>query len=105
MPQPGVWTLRVGRPHLGLLAATVADLNLRVAITLFELGLPAALAKSVLAVAVQEFVDETRPADSDDWLTFVRAARGLSRERIEDYVATAAFNGPLALETAEPRGR
>ena len=75
MPAPGLNTALVGRPQLGVLATTVADLNLRVAVVLHELQLPAALAKAVLASALQEFVDEVKPSDVDDWLTFVRAAQ------------------------------
>ncbi|MGH9175940.1 MAG: hypothetical protein ACRD1H_16360, partial [Vicinamibacterales bacterium] len=96
---PGLWTALVGRPHIGLLATAVADLNLRVAIMLHELQLPAALAKWVLAAAVQEYVDEVQPSDPDDWLTLIRAAERVSRQRIEDYIAAATFNGPLVPET------
>jgi hypothetical protein len=96
---PGLSSALVGRPQVGLLATIVADLNLRVAVALRELQLPAALARSVLAAAVQDFLDRVRPSDVDDWLTLVRAARGVSRERIEDYVAAAAAGGPLEFET------
>lgn len=89
------WTSLVGRPQLGLMAATVADLNLHVAVTLHDLQLPAAVAKSVLSAAVQDFIDETRPTDFNDWLTLVRSAQSVPRERIEDYVAVATADGPL----------
>jgi hypothetical protein len=82
------------------LVVTVADLNLRVAAALAEMRLPAALAKSVLSFAVQDFVDRASLLHADDWLTRVRAARALSRERIEDYVAAAAVEGPLVAETS-----
>ena len=73
----------------------VADLNLRVAVTLRDLQLPAALAKSVLSAAVHDFIDRAKPSDPDDWLTLVRAAQNVSRERIEAYVASAISSGPL----------
>jgi hypothetical protein len=92
---PGLWRSFVGRPQLGLIAPTIADLNLHVAVMLRELRLPAAVAKSVLSAAVQDFVDEARPTDFNDWLTLVRTARDVSRERIEDYVAVATSDGPL----------
>lgn len=92
---PGAWTALIGRPQLGLLGTTVADLNLRVAVMLHDLQLPAGLAKSVLAAAVQDFIDRVQPSDTDDWLTLVRTAQSLSRERIEDYVAAATAGGPL----------
>jgi hypothetical protein len=89
------WRLLAGRNSL---AAASPDLNLRVAHMLTELGLPARLAKSVLRVAVQDFVDEVRPTDPDDWLTLVRAAQAVSRERIEDDLAAATARGPLVPE-------
>jgi hypothetical protein len=92
---PGTWTRFTGRPQLGLLAAAVADVNLRVAVVLGELKLPAAIERHVLAAAMQDFIDEVRPTDADDWLTLVQTAQSLTRERIEDYVAAVAANGPL----------
>ena len=94
---PARWTLWTGRPQLGQMASSVADLNLHVALTLHELGLPAALARHVLEAAMQDFIDEVRPTDPNDWLTLARSAQQLSRERLEDYVASAAAaDGPLA---------
>jgi hypothetical protein len=98
MTAPGVWTSLVGRPQIGLMATTIADLNLRVAVVLRELELPAALAKSVLGAAVQDYVDRVKPSDADDWLALVRAAKGVPRERIEDYIAAMTFGGPLLRE-------
>ena len=83
---------------MGLMASTVADLNLHIAVMLRDLRLPAAVAKSVLSAAMQDFIDEARPTDFNDWLTMVRTARTVSRERIEDYVATATAAGPLVPE-------
>jgi hypothetical protein len=98
IPSPGRAQALAGRPEPGILATLVSDLNLHVARTLRQLGLPAMLAPAVLSAAVQDFVDEVRPIDPDDWLTLARAARLVSRERIEDYVAAAAARGPLVLE-------
>jgi hypothetical protein len=93
---PSQWTLLAGRPQLGLMAATMADLNLHVALMLYELGVPAALAQPVLEAAVQEFIESVAPTDSNDWWTLARTAQAVPRERIEDYVATAAaVGGPL----------
>jgi hypothetical protein len=78
----------------------VPDLNLHVARTLFLLRLPAPLAKYVLSAAVLDFVEEVRGTDTDDWLALVRGAASVPRERIEDYVAAAAANGPLVPESA-----
>jgi hypothetical protein len=102
---PGGWWNLTGRPQLGLLATTVADLHLRVAVTLRELGLPAGIARHVLGAAVQDYIDEVRPTDNEDWLTLVRAAQGVPRDRIEDYVAAITADGPLVPDAppAPPR--
>jgi hypothetical protein len=83
----------------------VADLNLHVAIMLKNFRLPAALAKIVLAGAVQDFIDEVKPTDDADWLTLVRAVRAVSRERIEDYIAAATAAGPLIPAGGTPDAR
>lgn len=89
------WQAVAGRPQIGVMAAAVSDLKLRVARTLEALALPAGLAKYVLSAAVQDFVDEVRPNDADDWMTMVRAAQAIAAERIEDYIAAATSSGPL----------
>jgi hypothetical protein len=96
---PGAWTTGMGRPQIGLLPAYVADLNLHVLLTLRELHLPAALARGVLAAAMQDYIDEVKPIEADDWLTLVRAAQKVPRERIEDYVAALTADGPLVPES------
>jgi hypothetical protein len=96
---PGGWPTLLGRPPLGLTATAVADLNLHIAIMLKELRLPAAIAKVVLAGAMQDFIDEVKPTDDADWLTLVRFARAFPRERIEDYIAAATAAGPLMPES------
>ena len=87
---PGDWKLLIGRPQMALAAAAVPDLNLRIVEVLAELRLPTLLAKPVLAAAVQDFVEDAAPMDGSDWWALSRAARAVSRERIEDYVAAAA---------------
>lgn len=100
MSPPGRWRALTGRPQIGLLATAIADLNLHIARTLKVLGLPARLAKYVLGAAVQEFIDEARPTDPDDWVTLVRAAQSVPRQRIEEFVGAAAVDGPLVLDGA-----
>ena len=100
MPSPGGLALLVGRRQLGLLATAVPDLNLHIARMLAHLHIPTRLAKYVLSAAVQDFVDEVRATDPDDWLSLVRGARAMSLERIEDYVAAAAADGPLMPDSA-----
>jgi hypothetical protein len=95
LPAPGSWPRLVGRPQLGLVAAGVADLNLHVAVMLKEMGLPAALARVILSGAMQDFIDDVKPTDDGDWLTLVRRARTVPRDRVEDYIAAATATGPL----------
>jgi hypothetical protein len=99
---PGQWPTMAGRPQLGLTALNVADVNLHIAMMLQEMHLPAALAPSVLAGAMQDFIDEVRPTDDGDWMTMARTALTLSRERVEDYVAATTAGGPLIPDTDGP---
>jgi hypothetical protein len=96
---PQTWRLLSGRPQTAPIAAGVADLNLHIALTLHELGLPAALARSVLSAAALDFIEVVAPRDPDDWWTVARSAQAVARERIEDYIAAAAaVDGPLVAE-------
>jgi hypothetical protein len=95
MPFEGQWPLFVGRPQLGVLSTQAADLNLRVALVLQEHALPTALAKGVLASAMQDYMDEVKPIDSNDWLTLVRWAQDVPNARMEDYIAALTAGGPL----------
>lgn len=72
---------------------------MNVAVVLHNLHLPAALAKPVLAAAMQDFVDGTNPTDGNDWLTLARAAQAVDRTRFEDYVAAATVDGPLVTDS------
>jgi hypothetical protein len=92
---PGAGRTLAGRPQLGVGAALMPDVNLRVAMVLKDLGLPAALARVVLSAAMQDFIDEARPTDDGDWLSLSRKAWAIPRERVEDYVAAATAAGPL----------
>jgi hypothetical protein len=95
MPRAGPWESLAGRPATGQLATRGADVALRVAEALAELRLPASLAPGVIAYAMQDVVETARPAYFDDWPAFERAAREIPRERIDDYVAALAADGPL----------
>jgi hypothetical protein len=95
MPTPLPWDLVSGRPAAGMLGAKGADVMLVIAEELARMHLPASLAGSVLAFAMQDAIDATQPAYFDDWSQFGRAAQGLSHERIVDYVAALAAGGPL----------
>jgi hypothetical protein len=104
LPTPVEWRHWWGLSQSGLPATLVADLPLRVAVVLHNLQLPAVLAKSVLAAAMQDFVDGINPTDGNDWLTLARAAQAIDRERFEDYVAAATADGPLLPETSGTPG-
>ena len=90
-----------GRTADGRLAAHSPDLHLRVAELLAEMNLPARLAPAILSLALQDLMDEAEPAYLDDALAIARYARGLTRTRMEDYVAALVGRGPLA-PVAEP---
>ena len=53
----------------------------------------------MLSAAVQDYIDEVRPSDNEDWLTLVRAAQRVPRDRTEDYVAAITADGPLVPDT------
>ena len=72
LPAPVEWRRWWGLSQSGLPATLVADLPLRVAVVLHNLQLPAVLAKSVLAAAMQDFVDSINPSDGNDWLALAR---------------------------------
>jgi hypothetical protein len=95
MPDAEAWELRTGRSSTGYLATRGADVSLRVAEFLVQLKLPAALAPGVLAYAMQDVLDNARPAFFDDWPTFERTARNLPTERLVDHVAALAAGGAL----------
>jgi hypothetical protein len=90
-----------GRTADGRLAAHSPDLHLRVAELLAEMQLPPRLFPAILSLALQDLMDEAEPAYLDDALAVARYARGLTRTRMEDYVAALVGRGPLS-PVAEP---
>jgi hypothetical protein len=92
-----------GRAGAGLLASRMADLKLRVLELLQAARLPAVLARGVLAAALQDYLDEVRPAHGDDWWALAHRATLVPRERFDDYVAALTAGGPLVpLDPAAP---
>lgn len=73
----------------------LTDLSLRLVEGLATLGLPAALLPSVLSIATQDLIDDAPATDGDVAKSVWQFAHVLSIERIEDYVAALAGNGPL----------
>jgi hypothetical protein len=95
MPRPVAWEDLAGRPAAGLLASLGADVNLRLADALSARRLPAALMPAILAFAMQDVLDDARPAYLDDWMAFSRTVRAIGDARIDDYIAALAADGPL----------
>ena len=94
-PDPPAIDRVMGRAGTGLVSARIADLKLRVLEMLDEVKLPAVLARGVLASAMQDYLDDVRPAHGDDWLTLARHVDRLQQERFDDYVAALTAGGPL----------
>ncbi len=95
MPRAQPWEALIGRPALGLLATRGADVAILVADTLASLKMPAELAPGVIAFAMQEVMDQARPAHFDDWPEFSRAAIAVPRDRLVDYIAAQTAGGAL----------
>ena len=102
MPGAQPWETLSGRPSQGILATRGADVSIIVADTLAALGLPAQVAPGVIAFAMQEVLDQSRPAYFDDWSGFSRAASALSRDRLIDYIAAQTAGGALLPATSSP---
>jgi hypothetical protein len=95
MPRAQPWEVLIGRPALGLLATRGADVGILVAETLASLKMPAEIAPGVIAFAMQEVMDQARPAHFDDWLEFSRAVIAVPHDRLVDYIAAQTAGGAL----------
>ena len=79
-----------------MMAASTVEMNLEMAQRFAELKLPAALIPSVLATAMQDFVDQAEPADPNDLAALAEYPRRISSNLMADYIAAAAtLDGPL----------
>jgi hypothetical protein len=94
-PAVRVPELTLGRAADGIVGAQTSDLMLRIATLLAELKMPAALAASVLSYAMRDFLDHVQPQHPADVEAFVRQARALSRQQVEDYLSAIATVGLL----------
>jgi hypothetical protein len=95
LPEAHIPDLIVGRAADGLLGSHSADLTLRVAVTLAELKLPAALVSPVLTYAMRDYIDRLAPSHTADFAAFTRQAWLVDRRTIEDYIGAIAAVGPL----------
>jgi hypothetical protein len=103
-PDDTGWEFSVGRADTGQAGARAAELNLRVAVLLAELHVPATLFPSVMALATQDYIDSVPLVHPDDWAAMVSRAAAISRERVEDYVSAVVASGPVrAVEAAGAR--
>jgi len=94
-PDSQPWSTFSGRRGKGLTPTFVPDLALLVAETLSDHRLPAALTRSMLAVATQDYLDRVRPAFEDDWMEMVSAVQRIVAARMDDYLASVMTAGPL----------
>jgi hypothetical protein len=94
-PSAGPWEIFSGRPATGQLATRIPDLTLRLTELLDELKAPAVLLPWVLSLATHDFIHEVPALYADDWAAAVDYARAVSRERVEDYIASLTATGPL----------
>ena len=95
MPRAQPWENLAGRPAQGLLATRAADVSLLVAEALASRKLPASLAPGIVGLAMQDALEQARPAYFDDWSGFTSAVIGLPADRMDDYIAALTANGPL----------
>jgi hypothetical protein len=94
-PDDSAWDLASGRADTGQAGARLAELNLRVAVLLAELRIPATLFPHVMALATQDYIDSVPLVHADDWAAIAGRASAITRERMEDYVAAVLANGPV----------
>ena len=103
-PDDATWPLTTGRADTGQAGARVVDLNLRVAMLLADLRVPATLFPSVMAFATQDYIDTVPLVHPDDWAALASRGSRLTRERVEDYVSAVVASGPVrAVERAGAR--
>jgi len=89
-----------GRPPEPALAEGFVDLPIRAAAHLRARGLPASLARGVVATLLPELFFEARPVAPDDRLALEAWVRAVPTERLDDAVASLVGRG--ALQPAAP---
>jgi hypothetical protein len=94
-PAPRPWEELAGRSANGQLATRFVDLTLRVADTLVQHRLPAALAPSLLAPALADLIHEAPLGHADDWYALAAWVARVPDDRLLDYIASLAAGGPL----------
>ena len=94
MPRPSPWEDLTGYAS-AVLGTQGADVPLRVAEALSTFKLPAMLAPALAGFVTQDVIDHAQLGYADDWEQFGRAVLNIPPERLADYIAALAVNGPL----------
>ena len=102
-PDGDSWGLAAGRVATGQAAARVVELNLRVAMLMADLHVPATLFPDLMAFATQDYVDSVPLVHPDDWVALTGRASALTRERVEDYVSAVVASGPVRVAEGAAR--
>lgn len=92
-PPPALVVIFSGRASTNVFGAFLVDLNLSVASHMAAVRAPAGLFPAVMAMALQDFIDQVPARFDDDWVALSGYARKLRRERIEDFVSAAIAHG------------
>ncbi len=95
LPDPPAPHRAESRPGTGLLAAHIGDVELRVLDALAAHGLPMTLARGVVAAALQDYLDDARPAYTGDWFTLAAQARDMSDDHLVDEISALTARGAL----------
>ena len=101
VPRPGMRETLAGRFGTALMAEQFTDVQLFVAEALADLGLPAQLARSVMALAARDVLDTYQPAYIDDWTALATAVHRLAGGRVVDYVSALTSGGPMIPDDGE----
>ncbi|MGE5360719.1 MAG: hypothetical protein ACM3NQ_17010 [Bacteroidales bacterium] len=95
MPPPHAWE-NLGSRGVPSMYSHLAEVNLRAALWLDEMKLPAALMPGLAAFATWDLTTSAQPVDADDYLAVARAAQSIPVELFADYLSALTTDGTLA---------
>lgn len=101
-PPPLAWPDLAGRWDSGLLAASSADLTLRVIELAVAAGLPEDILAPVLLVATTDVIERADPSDPDDRDAIARAVATIDAARVESYMLVLIGEGLIAPAGGRP---
>ena len=87
------WEELAGRNGTTVAVASASDLSLRLAEHLSALKVPAALLPAVLAFATSDVIENAESRFEEDSMALSRAAQALTRQQVEDIVASVVGRG------------